>query len=220
MTGLLTEEDASKAVQSLAYLLTDSIPDSSGAGASIINPSGHTESIGATDTTVLQADKLQYTLGEGPCLSAWAEQHPIIIQDTREETRWPLWTAAVDHLPLRSVLSAPLSLAGRHIGALKVYSRLPLTFNDNSVFLIERLATPTAVLLAHLKDREAAQRMGAELEQALANRDIISTAQGIVTERLNLNCQEAMDLLLTRARAESTPLHEVARSILQDTSQE
>ncbi len=118
-------------------------------------------------------------------------------------------------LPLRSVLSAPLTAGRRHIGALKVYSSLPLAFDDNSVFLIERLAGPAAVVLAHIRDREAAQRMSEELAAALANRDMISKAQGILIERMHLTSQEALHVLLTRSRGESTPLHEVARTILQ-----
>ena len=220
ITGLLSEEDASKAVQSLAYVLKDSIPNSAGAGASIINPDGRGESTGATDTLVLRADKLQYKLGEGPCLSAWAEQRPIIIQDTEEEVRWPRWTAAVADTPVRSVLSAPLTTRGRQIGALKVYSPLPLAFDDNAVFLIERLASPAAVLLGHLRDREVAHRMSKELAEALANRDMILKVQGILIERMNLNSQEALEVLLARSRGESTPLHDVALDILQKATRE
>ncbi|MDQ0769317.1 GAF domain-containing protein [Pseudarthrobacter defluvii] len=215
ITCLLTEEEISKAVQSLSYVLKDMIPNAAGVGASIISPSGRSESTGATDPVVLVADKLQYEAGEGPCLSAWAEQRPVIIQDTQEETRWPTWTAAVTDLPIRSVLSAPLSTGGRHLGALKVYSPLPLAFDDNTVFLIERLAGLAAVLLGHTRDRQAAQRMNAELAQALVNRDMISKAQGILIERMNLDSQEALDVLLARSRGESTPLHEVARDVLQ-----
>ena len=220
ISRLLTEKDASRAVQSLAYVLKESIPNSAGAGASIINPRGHSESTGATDKVVLRADKLQYKLGEGPCLSAWAEQRPIIIRDTQKENRWPLWTAAVADLPLRSVLSAPLTTKGRHIGAIKVYSLLPLAFDDNSVFLIERLASPAAVLLGHIRDREAAERMSEELAEALANRDMISRALGILIERMNLNSQEALGVLLARSRGEGTPLHDVAREILQEATVE
>ncbi|MBT2566296.1 ANTAR domain-containing protein [Arthrobacter sp. ISL-85] len=56
--------------------------------------------------------------------------------------------------------------------------------------------------------------MSGELAQALTNRDAISKAQGIIIERMNLNCEEAIDLLLAHSRRESTPLHEVARDIL------
>ncbi|MDQ0769322.1 GAF domain-containing protein [Pseudarthrobacter defluvii] len=218
--GFLTEENASKAVQSLAYVLKDSVPGSAGAGASIINVRGRRESTGATDPIVLQADRLQYELGQGPCLSAWAEQRPIIIQDTREETRWPLWTAAVADLPLRSVLSTPLTTEGRHIGALKVYSPLPLAFDDHSVFLIERLATPAAVMLGNVRDRESAQRLSTVLVDALTTRDLISNAQGVLMERMNITAHEALIVMLSAARGEDKPLHLVARDIISGTSDE
>jgi GAF domain-containing protein len=218
--GFLTEESASKSVQSLAYALRDSIPNAAGAGASIINARGRRESAGATDPFVLRADKLQYELGQGPCLSAWAEQRAIIIQDTAQETRWPRWTAAIADLPLRSVLSAPLTTEGRRIGALKVYSPSPMAFDDRSVFLIERLAGPAAALLGSVRDREATQRLSAQLVEALANRDMISQAQGILMERMSITSREALEVLLAASRKESRPLQEVARGILDGTSGE
>ena len=212
--GFLTEESASKAVQSLAYVLRDSIPNSAGAGASIINARGRRESAGATDPVVLRADKLQYELGQGPCLSAWAEQRAIIIQDTKQETRWPKWTAAIADLPLRSVLSAPLTTEGRRIGALKVYSPSPMAFDDHSVFLIERLAGPAAVLLGSVRDREAIQRLSSQLVEALANRDMISQAQGILMERRDITSGEALEVMLAASREKGQPLHEVATNIV------
>jgi GAF domain-containing protein len=212
--GFLTEENASKAVQSLAYVLKDSVPNSAGAGASLINERGRRESTGATDPVVLQADKLQYELGQGPCLSAWAEQRAIIIQDTREETRWPEWTAAVAELPLRSVLSAPLTTEGRHIGALKVYSPSPRAFDDHSIFLIERLATPAAVMLGNARDKEATQRLSSQLVEALANRDMISRAQGMLMQSMSITAREALTVMLSASRGGNKPLHAVAREIV------
>ncbi|WP_171027567.1 GAF and ANTAR domain-containing protein [Pseudarthrobacter sp. NamE2] len=212
--GFLTEENAAKAVQSLAYVLRDSVPRAAGAGASIINSRGRRETAGATDPVVLRADKLQYELGQGPCLSAWAEQRAIIIQDTRQETRWPKWTAAVADLPLRSVLSAPLTTEGRRIGALKVYSPSPLVFDDHSVFMIERLASPAAVILGHARDREATQRLSSQLAEALSNRDMISKAQGILIERMKISSPEALTMMLSTSREEDKPLQEVAREIV------
>jgi GAF domain-containing protein len=212
--GFLTEENASKAVQSLAYVLKDSVPGSAGAGASLINDRGRRESTGATDPVVLRADKLQYDLGQGPCLSAWAEQRAIIIGDTTQETRWPEWTAAVAGLPLRSVLSAPLTTEGRRIGAFKVYSPSPLAFDDHSVFLIERLATPAAVMLGNSRDREATQRLSNQLAEALAHRDMVSRAQGVLMGRLNITAREASAMMVSASRKEGKPLHEVAREIV------
>jgi GAF domain-containing protein len=212
--GFLSQESASKAVQSLAYVLKDSVPGSAGAGASIINARGRRESAGATDPVVLRADKLQYDLGQGPCLSAWAEQRAIIIQDTRQETRWQEWVGAVADLPLRSVLSAPLTTEGRRIGAFKVYSPVPGAFDDYSVFLIERLAVPAAIMLANARDRETRQRLSSQLMAALANRDMISRAQGVLIERMKITPGEALTVMLSHSRTEDEPLHEVARDIV------
>ena len=212
--GFLTEENASKAVQSLAYVLRDVVPSSVGAGASIIDSRGRRESSGVTDPVVLRADKLQYELGQGPCLSAWAEQRTMIIQDVREESRWPKWTAAVVELPLRSVLSAPLTTEGRRIGAIKVYSPVPRAFDDHSVFLIDRLAGPAAALLGNVRDREATTELGSLLVGVLANRDLISRAEGIFMERMNLGPREALGVMLAASRDEDRPLHEVAREIV------
>lgn len=216
--GFLTQETASKAVQSLAYVLRDTIPNSAGAGASVINTRGRSESSGATDLAVLRADRLQYELGQGPCLSAWAEQRAIIIQDTKEENRWPEWTAAVADLPLRSVLSVPLTTEGRRIGAMKIYSPLPMAFDDHSVFLIERLAVPAAALLGNAMDREGRQRLSSQLVEALARRDVISRAEGVLMERVNLTAGEALHTMLMASLDGDKPLHEVAREIVHGTT--
>lgn len=212
--GFLTVENAAKAVQSLAYALKDSVPNAAGAGASLINARGRRESAGATDTLVLQVDKIQYELGQGPCLSSWAEQRPIIVADTLEETRWPEWTAAAAALSVRSVLSVPLTTDGRHIGALKVYSPFPHAFDERSIFLIERLAAPAAVLLGYARDKEATQLLSSQLVQALANRDMIARAEGVLAERMKITPREAFSAMLTTSRDEHKPLHEVAGEIV------
>ena len=211
----LTEESTARAVQSLAYILRDLVPTSAGAGASLINPLGRWESSGATDPVVLEADQLQYDLGQGPCLSVWAEQRPIIIQDIFAEGRWPEWTYAVSQLPLRSVLSAPLTVEGQRLGALKVYSPIPTVFDDRSVFLIERLALAAAVLLGNAREREATRRLGSQLAEALGNRNMISRAEGILIERLRLTSHEALTAMITTSRTEDKPLHQVARNIVE-----
>ncbi|MFP3580864.1 GAF and ANTAR domain-containing protein [Arthrobacter sp. SIMBA_036] len=180
----------------------------------MINARGRRESAGATDPVVLQADKLQYMLGIGPCLSAWAEQRPILIQDITRETRWPEWTARITGLPLRSVLSAPLTTEGRRIGAIKVYSSAPNAFDDHSVFLIERLATPAAVMLGNARDREATERMSSQLVEALSNRDLISRAQGVLMERMKLTARETLTVMLSASKGGDKPLHEIAREIV------
>ena len=55
----------------------------------MIDAYGTWTSTGATDHLVETADALQYELGEGPCLSAWATESLQRINDTTDDDRWP-----------------------------------------------------------------------------------------------------------------------------------
>ena len=89
MTGLLlSEETVAAALGLLSSLAQETVPGSTGAGVSIIDQDNRRSS-GSTDERVLQADNLQYELGEGPCLTAAAERRLIRIDDLSTDRRWP-----------------------------------------------------------------------------------------------------------------------------------
>jgi hypothetical protein len=153
---LLTEQTAHDAVEALAGVARDVIGAAQGAGVSIIDSSGHRTSVGATDEDVLEADNLQYDLGAGPCISAWATGTPTYIADTLRGTNnhpdtdtdtgtdldgeghggtgsgdgWQKWAAAAAAKGVRSCLSVPLLNRPAALGAMKVYSSVPDAFSD------------------------------------------------------------------------------------------
>jgi hypothetical protein len=53
----------------------------------------------ATDAVVEPADAAQFDLGQGPCLTAWAAQKMVLMDDVAEGERWPHWCRAVSSLP-------------------------------------------------------------------------------------------------------------------------
>lgn len=211
---LLTQESAEAAVQSLAQAAKEAIPHSSGAGATLIDERGRKTSTGATDETVLEADRLQYEVGQGLCLSAWAEARPQVIADMATETRWPLWTQAAAAMGLRSALSTPLISGERPIGALKVYSDDPGTFTDHDVRLLAMLARPAAIMLANVQAREAAERASASMVDAIGDRDTIRMAMGILMEREDLDPDEALSRILSLSRLEQRALSDTAKDIV------
>src|SRR3954468_13104770 len=86
-TLLLDHDSVDEAVRSLAHALVEAIPGTAGAGASLMDTRGLRTSTASTDPVVLEADQLQYDLGQGPCLTAWAQQATVIVEDTRTEKR-------------------------------------------------------------------------------------------------------------------------------------
>ncbi len=87
---LLTEEKVDHAVQHLARAAKDSIPGTLRTCVSILDSQARQVSSGSTtDAIVRRADALQYDLGQGPCLTAWATQQSVLVHDVARDPRWP-----------------------------------------------------------------------------------------------------------------------------------
>ena len=212
---LLSQEHATAAVRNLAEVAKDLVPSASGAGVSLIDEHGNKASTGATDTLVEAADAVQYELGEGPCLSAWATTAPQRIADTADDGRWPRWAAAAAGSGIRSVLSVPLVFQDRSLGAMKVYAATPGAFTDQEERLLGLLAAAAAVLLGSARTREAPQRLSAELQAGLAERQTIDRATGMLMEQRATDPGDAHSVLLTASRNRGRSMAEVARQVLE-----
>jgi GAF domain-containing protein len=214
---LLTEEKVTTAVRLLAQAAKESVPGTIGAGVSLLDARGRRTSSGYTDTIVRQADAAQYERGEGPCLTAWAAEEPVLVSDLASEPRWPEWREGVAGLPIRSVVSAPLMAGGQSIGALKLYAAAPNVYDEGSAALLQLFAAPAATLLSHIQASEAPLRMSEGLQASLYSRDMVNRACGILMERRALSHEDALQLLIKQAREEHAALHQVCERVLAGT---
>lgn len=214
---LLTEEKVTNAVQFLALAAKESVTGTIGAGVSLLDARGRRTSSGYTDKTVELADAAQYRHGEGPCLTAWATESPVLVEDLRGDGRWPAWQAAVRHLPIRSVVSVPLLAGKESIGALKLYAATAGAYGPSSPGLVQLFAAPAATLISHIQASEAPHRMTEALQASLYSRDLVNRACGVLMERHGLYHQDALQQLMTTARETGSPLQDVSASILAGT---
>ncbi len=94
-----------------------------GAGLSVSLLPDHRLPLGASDPAAAAAERLQFTLGAGPCLSA-QRARALVVAATHEELleQWPVYAQQLgERTPFCSVLSLPVggSLAG--VVALDLY---------------------------------------------------------------------------------------------------
>lgn len=215
---LLTEEKVDAAVQLLARAIKDSIPGTVGAGVSVLDARGRRISRGVTDAVVEQADALQYELGEGPCLTAWAAEESILVDDVRTDDRWPRWSAAVKGLPIRSVVSVALVSEKKCIGAVKVYAALPSAYTPASVRLLELFAAPTATLLSHVQSSEVPQHISENLQAALESRDMVNRACGMLMQRDGIAYERALEELMLQGRRRGTTIAQASAQLIAEMS--
>lgn len=177
-----------------------SIPGAAGAGISIIEDAVRV-STASTNALVALADERQYELGEGPCLTSWADSVLVRIDDLERDERWPRWAEAARGLHLRSVLSTPVMGTARNLGAIKVYSERPAAFDRAAEDLLLQLAAQSAILLENLQSLTAAELSSAAVMAALETRQQVALAQGVLMGRHELSAEQAF-LRLTQDAAD------------------
>lgn len=215
---LLSADSVAAAVQVLTSLAEETIPGATGAGVSLLDDQGRRTSTAATTELVQQADNWQYQLDQGPCLSAWAQQKVVRVDDIDDDPRWPDWSRAVQPLEVLSSLSAPLVTAGRALGAVKVYSGQRAAFDTRAEQLLAGVADTAALLLANVVSLENARQLSEDLRQAVRDRDTVQLAKGILMHRDRLTEEDAFQSLIHKAKTGNRVLRDVAADTIDETT--
>src|SRR3712207_4028864 len=214
MAGLvLSRESVDTALELVTTLAATTTAGTLGAAVTVVDEHGK-RSRAASNAAVEQADALQYELDEGPCLTAWQTRQLVRIDDTTTDGRWPRWNEAVSPLGVRSVVSAPLLVGEESIGAMKVYCERPMNYGPHDEHVMRLLAGQAAILLANTQSLAEARRLSRQLAEALASRDAIARATGVLLATGATGEQEAFATLAATAHQADRPVQDVARALV------
>lgn len=178
------------------------------AGISLVVNRREIKTVAETDEIVTRADKLQYELGEGPCLQSIWEHETVYSPDLRTEQRWPLWAPQVaEELGIRSVLALQLFVGPDSLGALNLFSNTPQAFMGADRASALALAAHIAVAMNSAQDLE-------NMDSALTNRTVIGQAEGILMQAFGIPANQAFATLVRVSQARNIKLHVVAAEIV------
>lgn len=171
-----------------------------------------------TDSEAPEIDRAQYDSGNGPCLSAFRDHQPYIIESTNDEYRWPEFAREAARHGIRSTLSMPVLARDVSLGALNFYSRRPAAFDADSADSMAHFASHAAVVLANTHVYWDARRMSDNLRQALESRATIDYAIGIIMASGGRTPDEAFQVLVKASQRENRKLREIAAEIVDRAS--
>lgn len=181
------------------------------AGILILTGDG-VRSLAATDPLVADSDRLQESLGEGPCYDAarpHVAERVFRIEDfTEHAERWPKYVPEARALGLGSMMGFLLFTRDEEFGALNLYSRRPGAFDGDAETGGWLLAAIAAVALS-------SARNDAQLHEALSTRHTIGQAMGIIMGRHHLGEEQAFDVLRRYSQENNIKLREVARRVVE-----
>ena len=156
----------------------------------------------------LALDALQQETRRGPCIDCSRDQGVVAVDDMATDSRWPEFTRLAESLGVASMLCLPLWVDDTSLGSVSLYSVRSRAFSGPQERLAGLLATHAALALA---DARRVQ----QLRQALANRDVIGQAKGILMEREKITAEAAFATLAQLSQHQNRKLLAVATELAQ-----
>jgi GAF domain-containing protein len=208
---LLNEPDVQQTLQRVVEAAAANLGPEVWASVSLVRQRREVDTPATSDDRAAHADRLQYELGEGPCLDAIWEQETFQIDDMSADERYPRWTRAVaEQTGIRSSLSLQLFTDAEQnsLGGLNLYSPQPGAFDAETRAEALAFAAQAAVALRSAQTEE-------NLRSGMATRNLIGMAQGILIERLRLTPDQAFAVLSRLSQESNTKLRDVAWRLVQ-----
>jgi hypothetical protein len=189
-----------------------------GAGLSVVDGSGRRLPLGASSDDAATAERLQFTVGTGPCLAAHHGGEPVFAMADDLRRRWlPFAELLMSRTPYRGVvaLPLPLSLAGRI--AVDLYFRDDDAVPRLAVFeamAVGALVTSALSEAAIWSDWEPAHGPGWLRTPAARRRAVVWEAIGQLSVSRGTDSRGALALLRAAAYAAGRPVDDVAADLL------
>ncbi|MEV4628483.1 GAF and ANTAR domain-containing protein [Micromonospora sp. NPDC049523] len=222
--GLIAEQpwpdDGSPGVrQSLSRICRAAVHalSASGVGVNVLTRDGTQGYVVASDDAAYLLAELQFTLGEGPGVDAFHTRRPVLVTDLGAEdamARWPLWVAAMAERRICAAYAFPLQVGAARLGVMVLFCEQAGPMPGDT---LDQALTFAEIVMMTVLDGEGNPDQGAQalgFDDASGYRAEVAQAQGMIMVQLGVSIGDALIRLRAHAYAESRPLHQVARDVV------
>ncbi|RYU10711.1 GAF and ANTAR domain-containing protein [Nocardioides iriomotensis] len=184
-----------------------------GAGVSIVSSSGAHEPLYGSDHVAEAIERLQVTLGEGPCIDASATGTPVLVADLTDPRdavagRWPVFRDEATLAGARAIFAFPLRIGAISLGAVDLYRHTagPLSRKElgSAYSSMEKVGLAVLETPDYYGDVDAPTTINMTVHQAA----------GMVMGQLDSSIDEAMVRLRAAAFAEGLSVNELAVEVV------
>ncbi len=185
----------------------------SGVGVSVMSRSGGLVATAASSPRSARVEDLQFSLGEGPCLTACTTGLPVLVPDLEQAAGvpWPGYASAALSHGVQAVFAFPMQDGATRLGALDVYRDQAGSMSE---WHVARALGFAEVALDTILD---VGEVAADAPELWDQQDIsfeVYQAQGMVMIQLAVPPDEALARMRGFAFAENRSLREVASDIV------
>jgi hypothetical protein len=188
----------------------------SGAGASVIGPTGSSVLLAASDETARRLYGLELMLGEGPGLEAFATDSSVLVPDLAATERWINYSVGAEAEGVAAVFAFALHLGAIRVGAMTLHRRRsgPLPRDRlRRAFLIADAMTRLTLMIAE-GPNEPGRPPGKFTVGVDDDWTAVHQASGMLTVQLGVSIEVALARLRAYAFATGRLTDDVARDIV------
>ena len=162
-----------------------------------------------------EVEELQFTLGEGPGVDAYADGRPVLVEDlTTMSDRWTQFVPAAQLLGVGAVFAFPLQVGAIRTGVLSLYSEsVHLLSGEKGLELLILADLVTEAVLA-MQSGAGPEELARTLSEATEHPSIVHQATGMVAMQLDCPVQDALSRLRGRAFLDGVGLEQLARRVV------
>ncbi len=199
-------ESVEDTLQSITNSSVELVSGATNASVSLVIRRREVQSRAATAGVAREIDRLQNELDEGPCLDAIWSHQIVEVPDTANDERWSRFGPAAAAVGVRSMLCFQLYTHHDNLGALNLLSSSTDAFDDEARQVGTLVATHAAIALIAAEHED-------QLQSALATRDVIGQAKGVVMERYDVSATQAFEMMRTLSQDWQVTVAELAATI-------
>jgi len=192
--------------------------DVDAASLSLVDSRGERVPLGASRDDAETAERLQFTVGEGPCMAAQETRQPVFAVEEDLHRRWPAFADLLFvETPFRGVVALPLHPALAGPGAIDLFFERPDAVTDLDVFealavgeLVTSELSDAAVWSTWTPDEGPEWLHGPTPRRRAA----VWEAMGTLAIELEVGAPTALDLLRSTAYGAGRTVDDVAEDLL------
>jgi len=204
--ALLGERDTQHTLQRIVDLAVETVDGCDHAAVALVH-SNKVDTPVASDDVGPRVAAIQYEVNEGPFLDAIREHEVFQADHLSEDQRWPEFSArTAEETGVQSILAFRLFVGEDTLGALSLYSKRPDAFDANA-------RAAGTVFATHASVAMSTAQHDSQMDLALASRDLIGQAKGILMNREGVTAEQAFDMLRTASQRLNMKLRDVAERV-------
>lgn len=195
------------------------VTGTTGAGVMLMHGASPGGSLCTTNEMSDLVEQLQYTLGEGPCIDAYASDRPVLEPDLAhtDRPRWSAFTPEAVQAGVAAVFGFPVRSGAVRLGALNLCRETTGHLSDDQHLDALVMADLVAQAVIMMQAGAAPGQLGLALEEGADFHYVVHAAAGMVAAQLEVEVGEALARLRAYAFANDRALTDVAGDVVART---